>query len=147
MSEHPSNPRRRFLKQTAVVSGAMAAGLPGILRAQSAPAILSGDWPLLEQGLQIGDVLSDRAIVWSRSDPSAPMIVEGSTSDSFTAPRRVVGPHALEVSVLADALVHAAGIRAHLPVSPLRQAARRVRARHAQLPRREQLQPPAGTRC
>src|ERR1700675_2225800 len=98
MSEHRSNPRRRFLKQSAVVSGAMAAGLPGILRAQSAPAILSADRPLLEQGLQIGDVFADRAIVWSRSDRPARMIVEWSTSDSFTDPRRVVGPHALEVS-------------------------------------------------
>jgi len=98
MSRHPSQPRRRFLTQTAAVTGAMAAGLPGILRAQTAPAIVTGDRPLLEQGLQIGDILADRAMIWSRSDRPARMIVEWSTSDGFHDFQRIVGPHAIEVS-------------------------------------------------
>ena len=98
MSDALENPRRKFLKQTALVSGALATGLPGILRAQSAPAVLDGDRPLLEQGLQIGDVLADRAIVWSRADRPARMLVEWATTESFKDARRIVGPHALEVS-------------------------------------------------
>jgi len=98
MSRHPIHPRRRFLAQTAAVTGAMATGLPGILRAQTAPAIVTGDRPLLEQGLQIGDILADRAMIWSRSDRPARMIVEWSTTDSFRDVQRVVGPHAIEVS-------------------------------------------------
>jgi alkaline phosphatase D len=46
------------------------------LRAQTAPAIVTGDRPLLEQGLQIGDILADRAMIWSRSDRPARMIVK-----------------------------------------------------------------------
>ena len=40
--------------------------------------------------------LGDRAIVWSRTDRPARMVVEWSTTDSFTDVRRVVGPAALE---------------------------------------------------
>ena len=98
MSDPLAYTRRKFLQQTALVSGALAGGLPGILRAQSAPAVLEGERPLVEQGLQIGDVLADRAIVWSRADRPARMIVEWATSDSFRDARRIVGPHALDVS-------------------------------------------------
>jgi len=49
-------------------------------------------------GVQSGDVVRDRAVVWSRSDRPARMIVEWATSDSFRNPRRVSGPAALEES-------------------------------------------------
>jgi len=52
--------------------------------------------PLLPNGVQTGDVTSSRAIVWSRSDRPARMVVEWATSDRFTDARRVSGPAALE---------------------------------------------------
>src|SRR6266576_3629679 len=47
-------------------------------------------------GVATGDVTDDRAIVWSRTDRPARLIVEYSTTASFTDVRRIVGPAALE---------------------------------------------------
>ena len=47
-------------------------------------------------GVATGDVTEGRAIVWSRTDRPARIIVEFSTTPSFTSVRRVVGPAALE---------------------------------------------------
>lgn len=44
--------------------------------------------------MQSGDVGASRAVLWSRSDRPARMVVEWSTSPAFTAPRRVLGPDA-----------------------------------------------------
>lgn len=52
--------------------------------------------PGLPCGVSSGDVAEGRAIVWSRTDRPARMIVEYSTTPSFTDLRRVVGPAALE---------------------------------------------------
>ena len=83
--------RRRFLKQTAVAAGATLA--PRLARAQ-----VPSDRPVIGQGLQIGDVLPGSAIVWSRSDRPARMLVEWATTDGFKHAFRVRGPHALEVT-------------------------------------------------
>jgi alkaline phosphatase D len=40
--------------------------------------------------------MADRAVIWSRSDIPARMIVEYSTTESFQNARRVVGPAAIE---------------------------------------------------
>jgi alkaline phosphatase D len=66
----------------------------------AAPTIspLASDKPQLEQGIQIGDVLADRAVIWSRSDRSARFFVEHDVSDQFTNPVRVRGPYALDTS-------------------------------------------------
>ena len=90
--------RRRFLQQTASLWGLSSVGLAGILSTRIAPAAVNSDRPLLEQGLQIGDVLADRAIVWSRSDRPARLLIEWDTTDSFANARRVTGPHALNVT-------------------------------------------------
>ena len=42
-----------------------------------------------------GDVTGDRAIIWSRSDRPARLVVEWATSDAFRNPRTVLGPAAL----------------------------------------------------
>jgi alkaline phosphatase D len=47
-------------------------------------------------GVATGDVADGRAIVWSRTDRPARMVVEYSTSPSFSDRRRIVGPAALE---------------------------------------------------
>lgn len=55
--------RRKFLKSSALLLGAAAVPLVGSRTAMAAVAK-----PQLAQGLQIGDVVADRAVIWSRSD-------------------------------------------------------------------------------
>ena len=99
-SKLASDSRRSFLRRSAAGGAVVLAhgGLPGILRAQQAPSVITGGRPLTVHGLQTGDVLSDRAIVWSRADRPARMLVEWDRSPSFRHPVRVRGPHALEVT-------------------------------------------------
>ena len=67
---YPSDPARRgFLLRGAAVSGLALTGLAGILSAQRAPAIAADrSARCTAWGLQIGDVVDDRAIIWSRAD-------------------------------------------------------------------------------
>jgi len=51
--------------------------------------------PAMPYGIQSGDVAADRAVVWSRTDRPARMIVEYSTTASFRDARRIVGSAAL----------------------------------------------------
>src|SRR5262245_14929736 len=100
MPDTPVRSRRLFLKHVAVAGGAALTGLPGILRAQQAPAILAADSarPLALHGLQLGDVLADSAIVWSRADREARMFVEWSLHENFAKAVTLRGPHAIGVS-------------------------------------------------
>src|SRR5262249_58420225 len=84
-------PRPLFLRGP----GGAGAGLPPPRRS---PALVTPDdaRPAVDQGVSVGDVRGDRAIVWSRTDRPARMIVEWSTKESFEDVRRVVGPAALE---------------------------------------------------
>ena len=63
-----------------------------------APAIVRSDTarPSSAFGATAGDVDVDRAIIWSRTDRSSRLVVEYSTTESFTNLKRVVGPAALE---------------------------------------------------
>ncbi len=63
-----------------------------------APAIVKSDAtrPAMPQGVASGDVTDGRAVVWSRSDRPARMLVEYSTSDRFETVLRRTGPAALE---------------------------------------------------
>jgi len=65
-----------------------------------APAIITSDKdrPAATFGAQCGDVTANRAVIWSRSDKAARMIVEYSTTESFHDIRRVIGPAAIESS-------------------------------------------------
>ena len=100
--------RRRFLAHT-VAAGCLGIGAPFILRSRAALAATSDTaLPGLPYGVASGDVGTDSAVIWSRSDRAARMIVEYATTESFADARRVVGPAALEDSdytarvVLAD---------------------------------------------
>jgi alkaline phosphatase D len=88
--------RRRFVQQSALAG----AGLSGILGARRAPAQVpsSASRPSVEWGLQIGDVLSDRAIIWSRTDRPSRLYVEWSLDERFRDSTLVRGPHALDAS-------------------------------------------------
>src|SRR5262245_31243733 len=87
--------RRVFLK-TGFASG-LSLALPA---AAQAPAVVASDRsrPRAPSGLQIGDVLADRAVIWSRSDRPARLWVEHSPSSDFGSPVRVRGPLALDTS-------------------------------------------------
>ncbi|WXL26640.1 alkaline phosphatase D family protein [Ectopseudomonas mendocina] len=73
--------RRHLLQLTG--AGLM---LPGI-----APAVILSDKerPRITDGVQSGDILADRAIIWSRCDRPAFMVVEWDTRSQFGNPRRV----------------------------------------------------------
>jgi len=68
--------------------------------ASRAPALITQDnaRPAVPCGVATGDVTDGQAIVWSRCDRPARLIVEYSTTSSFADARRIVGPAALEVS-------------------------------------------------
>ena len=76
--------RRRVIQ--AVGAGLL---LPGL-----APAVIASvkDRPQLTDGVQSGDLLADRAIIWSRCDRAARMVVEWDTRSLFPNPRRSVSP-------------------------------------------------------
>src|ERR1700690_1912528 len=92
--------RRTFLKTTLAsgVSLALPAALPGALA--QAPAIVTSERarPQVPYGIQIGDVLGDRALVWSRTDRPARLVVEPSFHADFHDAVRVRGPLALETT-------------------------------------------------
>ena len=76
--------RRTFIKH-ALAGGVTLTGLAGILHSRQAPAAIASDSlrPMAPWGLQIGDVVGDRAIVWSRADRPARMFVEWSRDENF----------------------------------------------------------------
>jgi alkaline phosphatase D len=87
--------------------GAGAAGLvlgtarfSQMLRAQEVPAAIKreGARPATAQGVASGDVGHDRAIIWSRCDRPARMIVEWATTERMREVNRVVGPAAIEAT-------------------------------------------------
>ncbi len=92
--------RRTFLRRAALNAGGLAAS--SLVRrsvwAQGvAPAVVTPETarPTTPYGVQSGDVLSDRAIVWSRTDRPARLLVEWATSDTFRDAKRIIGPAAL----------------------------------------------------
>lgn len=66
----------------------------GLLLPTATPlfAIGKGGRPQVVDGLQAGDVSGERALVWSRTDRPARMIVEWDTRESLRDARRVVAP-------------------------------------------------------
>jgi alkaline phosphatase D len=73
--------------------------LPKSVYAQ-APAIVISDRarPQVPSGLQIGDVTGDRALIWSRSDRPARLLVERSYREDFAGAVTARGPLALDTS-------------------------------------------------
>lgn len=99
-------PRRDFLRRGLGLGATIALGpsaLPQAIGAigqldtnagRRAPAIITSERlrPQLPSGVQVGDPLGDRAVLWSRTDRSARMHVEWSTTERFTNARRLEGP-------------------------------------------------------
>ena len=72
--------RRQFFKTTSA-----ALVFPGLVRSFRAA-------PQITNGIQIGDPLADRAIVWARADRPARLVVDYATTEAFSDVRRVAGP-------------------------------------------------------
>lgn len=81
--------RRTFLSRSAGVGAALLS--PVFIRAQASK-------PAMPCGVATGDVSGSRAVVWSRTDRPARMVVEYSTTEAFRDPHRIVGPTALETT-------------------------------------------------
>ncbi|BAY46263.1 alkaline phosphatase [Scytonema sp. HK-05] len=101
-----SNPlklnRRQFLLRSAITSGGIIATnfLSKSTGFAQAPAIITSDKlrPTIPYGVASGDINGNRAVIWSRSDRPARIIVEYATDESFRGAQRVLGPTALEAS-------------------------------------------------
>ena len=72
--------RRQFIR-----TGAGALVFPSIVRSVRS-------LPQVTHGIQIGDPLADRAIVWARADRASRLIVEYSSSETFSGASRIAGP-------------------------------------------------------
>jgi alkaline phosphatase D len=93
--------RRILIERAAQAGGGLIAG--ALLAARGfaqagAPAVITSDKerPSLPSGVQAGDLLGDRAIVWAQADRPARMVVEWATTESFADRRRINGPATLE---------------------------------------------------
>src|SRR5688572_22813093 len=71
------------------VTTARTPGTPAIVQSESAR-------PAIAQGVASGDVTVGRALIWSRTDRPARMLVEYSTTEKFEQVQHRVGPAALE---------------------------------------------------
>jgi len=105
MSQGSRVGRRPFIVGTGAVASTAMWGRSAPSRglaspASPAPATIKSDSarPVLGHGIQIGDVEAHRAVIWTRSDRPARMIVEWDSNERFSHPRTVRGPYALEVS-------------------------------------------------
>lgn len=82
--------RREFIAQSTMAGSGLVL----------APAIITAAQrrPQLPFGVQSGDITSNSAIIWSRADRAARMMVEYATTESFTNSQKRIGPAALESS-------------------------------------------------
>jgi alkaline phosphatase D len=96
--------RRSFLAQGGVLVGSSALGGPLLLggcggsTTPIAIGVSENERPKMPSGIQFGDITDNRAIIWSRSDRNAQMIVEYDTSDRFNNASRIVGPTASDAT-------------------------------------------------
>ena len=93
--------RRSLLQNSAIAGTGLAAAsvIPSRGFAQSAATgIITSDSarPTLPYGVQTGDLTGDRAVIWSRANKPARMMVELSTKESFADSWTVRGPAAIE---------------------------------------------------
>lgn len=91
--------RRGFLKTATVTAAGVA--VPAWM-ARRAPAVIAAEAqrPQALQGLHFGDPADGAAVVWSRSDRPSRMLIDWSYDESFARARRIVGPHALDTTVV-----------------------------------------------
>lgn len=76
------------MRRRSLLAGGLATALPSRIFAQTSASAR----PRQLQGVQSGDFFADGAIVWSRSDRPARMIVDYATTESFIGAWRIEGP-------------------------------------------------------
>lgn len=88
--------RRGLLTTASVVTATIGSASPGSLQANEGVArtAADGDAPSIT-AIQTGDVIADRAIVWSKTNRPARMYLEVATDPDFGDVRTVRGPAAL----------------------------------------------------
>src|SRR5262245_48299317 len=92
----PAISRRSLFKGAAVATGGLVAGgRPGARGGARAVVPWALRRPARPYGVQSGDVAGDRAIVWSKTDRPARLLVEYAANDAFRNARRITGPAAL----------------------------------------------------
>jgi alkaline phosphatase D len=101
----PQTQKNQFLTYSTLAGGSVIAAdlfsKKGF--AQSAPGIITSDSlrPTIPYGVASGDVTRGQAVIWSRCDRPARMIVEYSLDESFRSTRyirRIMGPAATETT-------------------------------------------------
>ncbi|MBW8270695.1 alkaline phosphatase D family protein [Caldovatus aquaticus] len=92
----------RLPRRAALLGGAAGAlAAPRLVFGQgTAPARIAAEAerPRADWGAAVGDVGADRALVWSRADRPARLVVEWATDEGFRNAERVRGPHATEAT-------------------------------------------------
>ncbi|NOG69886.1 alkaline phosphatase [Roseicella sp. DB1501] len=89
----------RIPRRAALLGAAgLAAGSQGGLLHGPAAIAAEAARPRAEWGAATGDVTADRALIWSRADRTARMIVEWSTDEGMRNATRLRGPWATEAS-------------------------------------------------
>src|SRR4051812_25677409 len=86
--------RRQFVKTLAAASACCEEGLLPVLTQGRGPGLITRDSarPQLPCGVMCGDISGTRAIVWSRCDRNATMIVDYGTDHRLRHFDRIVGP-------------------------------------------------------
>ena len=98
--------RRHFLDTSLALGAGLLVPSSTISTFGRAPAIITSQVmrPLVLSGVQSGDVTDTRAMIWSRADRPARLVVDWATNDDFRNARTMVGPAALEHSAFAAQL-------------------------------------------
>lgn len=84
--------RRQFTRELLRASSAVLAAPALVSRGFGAGGLVDGSRPGITHGVASGDVAADSAIIWSRTDRAARMVVEWSLNERFSDVRRVLGP-------------------------------------------------------
>ncbi|ABA22311.1 Twin-arginine translocation pathway signal [Trichormus variabilis ATCC 29413] len=95
------NRRQFFLRSAITAGGIITTNL--VAKSQvfaQAPGIITSDTmrSAIPYGVATGDITNNNVVIWSKSDRPAKMIVEYSTSETFSNVQRILGPNALENS-------------------------------------------------
>ncbi len=94
-------PRRRLGRRAFLGGAAGSLVIPrAFAETPAAPAIITSERarPVLPCGVMSGDVTDSRAVIWSKADRPARMLVEVAANESFIGARRITGPAALDDS-------------------------------------------------
>lgn len=89
--------RRSFIERSAL--GISLSSVSALFsRSEAAAATIQAGAPVAAWGLQVGEVVADRALIWSRADRPARMLVEYAFDERFRRRRSLVGPEVLASS-------------------------------------------------